>query len=459
MKYTPHTYQQYCQQQIIEHPALALWVDMGLGKTAITLSAIQELKYDRFDVCRVLVVAPKKVAEATWQAEAQKWDHTRHLRISTVLGGEQKRIRAVNTPADIYVINRDNIKWLVDYYRNAWPFDMVVLDEASSFKNHRSLRFKALRSIRPHIRRIVELTGTPSPNSLIDLWAQIYLLDQGQRLGKTVTGFRERYFNPDKRDATRIFSYAPKDGADDTVKSLLSDICISMKAADYLDLPDMVMDTIPVKLDQKAQQAYTRLERDMLLRVDEQMIDAGNAAILSNKLLQLCNGAVYDDEHATAEIHTCKLEALAELMEALDGQHALVFYNFKHDRDRILEYFKKSKLHIRVYAGTQDEQDWNAGKIDMLLAHPASCAFGLNLQQGGHHAVWFGLPWGLELFLQANKRLHRQGQTEPVIIHQLVTQGGRDEDVVNALESKDATQESLLKSLKARIQKVKSLTG
>lgn len=456
MKYIPHNYQDYCEQRIVSDAALALWVDMGLGKTIITLSAINELKYNRFQVCKVLVIAPKKVAEATWQAEAAKWGHTRHLRFSTVLGSQQKRIRAVNTPADIYVINRDNVKWLVDYYRNAWPFDMVVIDEASSFKSHQAQRWKALKSIRPHIRRVVELTGTPSPHSLIDLWSQVFLLDSGQRLGKTIGGFRERYFDPDKRDATRVFTYKPKEGGEEAVKSLLEDICISMKAEDYLDLPDVITDTIPVRLDDKAQRAYSKLERDMLLQVDEQMIDAGTAAVLTNKLLQLCNGAVYDGQREIVELHNCKLEAFEELIEALNGQHALVFYNFQHDRDRILKLLSKSKLCIRVYQGPQDELDWNAGEIDVLLAHPASCAYGLNLQHGGHHIIWFGLNWSLELDQQANKRLHRQGQTEPVIIHRLVVQGGVDEDVIVALEGKASTQESLMQSLKIRIQGVKN---
>lgn len=403
----------------------------------------------------MLVIAPKKVAEATWQDEAQKWDHTKHLKFSTVLGSQTKRVRAVNTPADIYIVNRDNVKWLVDYYRNDWPFDMVVIDEASSFKSNKAQRWKSLKSIREHIKRIVELTGTPAPHSLLDLWPQVYLLDEGQRLGKTIGGFRERYFNPDKRDATRVFTYKPKDGAEDSVKSLLSDICISMKAEDYLDLPPQIDDMIPVVLDTTAQKAYDKLEKEALLMVDEQTIDAGSAGALTNKLLQLCNGAVYDDKRAVVKIHDCKLEAFMGLVEALNGQHALVFYNFQHDRDRIMGALKKTKLRVRVFTGPQDERDWNAGKIDILLAHPASCAYGLNLQQGGHHIIWFGLNWSLELYQQANKRLHRQGQTEPVIVHQLVTKSGVDEDVIASLQDKAHTQESLMQALKARIRKAK----
>ena len=455
MKYAPHQYQEYCIDQVIRKNKIALWLEPGLGKTSITLSAINELKYNRFEIYKVLVIAPKKVAEATWQDEAQKWDHTKHLKFSTVLGSQTKRIREVNTPADIYIINRDNVKWLVDYYRNDWPFDMVVIDEASSFKSNKAQRWKALKSVRKHIRRIVELTGTPAPHSLLDLWPQVYLLDEGERLGKTIGSFRERYFNPDKRNAVQVFTYKPKTGAEESVKRLLSDICISMKASDYLDLPKQINDLIPVVLNPAAQKAYKKLEKEALLQVDEQLIDAGSAGVLTNKLLQLCNGAVYDDKGKTVELHSCKLEAFAELVEALDGQHALVFYNFKHDKDRLLKLLSKTKLRVRVFQGPQDEHDWNAGKIDLLLAHPASCAYGLNLQMGGHHVIWFGLNWSLELYQQANKRLHRQGQTQPVIVHQLVVKGGVDEDVIASLQDKAHTQETLMQALKARIRRVK----
>lgn len=458
MEFCPHNYQRYCIDRIVSSSALALWLDMGLGKSVISLTAIADLKFNRFQVEKVLVIAPKKVAEATWQNEGRKWSHLQMLRFSTVLGSTKKRIIALNTPADIYVINRDNTQWLVDYYRNDWPFDMVVLDEATSFKNRAAKRFKALKSVQPHIKRIVELTGTPAPRSLMDLWAQVYLLDSGQRLGKTLGAFRERYFVPDKRNQIQVFTYKPKDGAEKAVEDLLSDICVSMKAADYLDLPEMITDDIPVMLDPAAEKAYKQLERDALLRVDESTIDAQTAAVLTNKLLQLCNGAVYDETGKATEIHKCKLEAFLELVEALDGQHALVFYNFQHDRDRIVSVLNKTKLRVRVFSGSQDEDDWNAGSIDILLAHPASCAYGLNLQQGGHHVIWFGLNWSLELVEQANKRLHRQGQKEPVIIHRLVVQNSMDEDVVKSLESKSETQESLLQSLKARIKDAKENT-
>jgi SNF2 family DNA or RNA helicase len=428
---------------------------MGLGKTVITLTAINDLRYNRFAVGKVLIIAPKKVAEATWSKEAAKWDHLKHLRFSLVLGSKQKRIRALNTPADLYVINRENVCWLVEYYRNAWPFDMVVIDESSSFKSHNAKRFKSLTWVRPHIQRIVELTGTPAPNGLIDLWAQLYLLDQGERLGKKITHYRERYFEPDQRNAQQVFSYRPKPGADDKIQELIGDICVSMKAEDYLELPDVIIDDIPVLLDPSAQKQYTKMEKEMLLQVDESTIDAGSAAVLSNKLLQLCNGAVYDDTGAVVEIHKCKVEAFLELVEQLNGQPALVFYNFKHDLARIEKALSKSSLRVRRLAGPQDETDWNNRQIDILLAHPASCAYGLNLQDGGNHVIWFALNWSLELYQQANKRLHRQGQKQKVIIHHLVVEGGRDEDVVAALEDKSATQDRLIESLKARIEKVK----
>ncbi len=455
MIFKPHPYQAYCIERIINDAALGMFLDMGLGKTVITLTAIADLKYNRFAVRRVLVIAPKKVAEATWSKEAAKWDHLHLLRIVTVLGSEQRRIRALNTPADIWIINRENVQWLVDYYRNSWPFDMVVIDESSSFKNHQAKRFKSLKWVRPHINRIVELTGTPAPNGLIDLWAQIYLLDGGQRLGKTITGFRERYFSPDQRNATTIFSYKPKDGSDNAIQSLIGDICVSMKAEDYLQLPDVVIDDIPVVLDPKAQKQYDELERETLLQVDEDTIEAPFAASLSNKLLQLCNGAAYDADHRVIDIHQCKIEAFMELLEQLNGQPALVFYNFQHDLTRLEAALSKTKLRVRRLSTPQDETDWNNRQIDILLAHPASCAYGLNLQDGGNHVVWFGLNWSLELYQQANKRLHRQGQTQKVIIHHLAVVGGRDEDVVAALADKGATQDHLINSLKARIEKVK----
>ncbi len=322
MKFTPHNYQAYCIDRVINLPAVGLLLDMGLGKTVITLSAIAELKFARFQVSKVLIIAPKKVAESTWANEREKWDHLSLLRISTVLGSVTKRVRALNTPADIYIINRENVAWLVDYYQHDWPFDMVVIDEFSSFKNHQSQRFKALKAIRPRIKRIVGLTGTPAPNGLIDLWAQVYLLDQGQRLGKNIGGFRERYFEPDQRSRDRIFSYKPKSTTENVINDLIGDICISMKAEDYLELPSITYDIVPVALDNKAQKAYEKLETEMLLEVDESTIDAGSAAVLTNKLLQLSNGAVYDETREVVEIHKAKSKCCKKLSNnSPESQH------------------------------------------------------------------------------------------------------------------------------------------
>lgn len=456
MKFTPHAYQRYCINRLLTDEALGLFLDMGLGKTVITLTAINDLKYNRFAISKVLVIAPKKVAESTWSKESQKWDHLKMLRVVPVLGTLKKRIRALNTPADIYVINRENVQWLVEYYRNAWPFDMVVVDEFSSFKNHQAKRFKSLTWVRKHISRFVGLTGTPAPNGLLDLWAQVYLLDEGQRLEKKITHFREKYFEPDQRDREHVFTYAPKPGAEEIIQERISDICVSMKAEDYLELPDCIDNVVPVVLDSKAKEAYEKLEKEMLLEVDDTTIDAGSAAVLTNKLLQLCNGAVYDENRNIIDIHNCKIEVFLELIEGLNGKPALVFYNFQHDVSRIKKALVGSKLKIRELKTPQDETDWNNRQIDILLAHPASAAYGLNLQEGGNHVIWFGLNWSLELYQQANKRLHRQGQKEKVIIHHLIVEGARDEDVMEALGDKGNTQDKLMESLKARIEKYKS---
>lgn len=470
-KYKPYEYQVYCENRIITDPFIALFLDMGLGKTVITLSAINRLRYDYLCIRRVLIIAPKKVAEATWFKEASKWEGLNKLRFSLVLGSAAQRVRALKKSADIYVINRDNVCWLVDFYRNDWPFDMVVLDESSSFKNHQAKRFKALKAVRPKIGRLIELTGTPAPHGLTDLWAQIYLLDGGKRLGRTISTYRDMYFVPDKRNRSTIFSYAPREGADEAIQDAISDICISLKLADCFSfesektngadsekptIPDCIYEDIPVVLDAPALKAYKQMERDALLAVDDDtIITAGTAAVLTGKLLQLCNGAVYDEDGNVTHIHDCKVEAFMETLEQLNGQHVLVFYNFQHDRERLLVALQATKLHVRVYAGAQDEADWNAGKIDVLLAHPASCGYGLNLQGGGHHIIWFGLTWSLEQYLQANKRLHRQGQEYPVIVHHLVVVGGTDEDVMRSLTVKDKTQESLLMALKAKIKEAK----
>lgn len=458
MRFIPHEYQKFCIQKILDTKKVGIWQDMGLGKTVTTLTAIKELKYNRFQVRKVLVIAPKKVAEGTWTKEAAKWDHTKMLRVSPVLGSQTKRIKALNTPADIYITNRENVVWLVDYYRNAWPFDMVVVDESSSFKSHSAKRFKALASVGERIERMVELTGTPSPNGLDDLWAQVFLLDGGERLGKRYTHFRERYFQPDKRGADgMVYSYEAKPGSEEGILEKISDICISMKAEDYLQLPDITYHEVPVELDAKALKSYCELEREMVLQLPEdgEDISVTSAAALSNKLLQLANGAIYDEDRQVHEVHGCKVEAFMELVESLQGKPALVFYNYQHDRTRLLEALKKTGLRVRELKTPQDEDDWNARRIDILLTHPASSAYGLNLQQGGNHVIWFGLTWNYELYTQANKRLHRQGQQEKVIIHHLVCSGTRDEDVMQALQRKDDAQNWVMESLKARIRRIK----
>lgn len=457
MMFRPHAYQEHCIQKIINTKKIGLFLDMGLGKTVITLTAIRELKYSRFEIRKALVIAPKKVAEGTWMREKDKWDHTRILRVSPVLGSQAKRIRALNTPADIYVTNRENVVWLADYYRNGWPFDMVVIDESSSFKSHSAKRFKALAAMGPRIARMVELTGTPSPNGLDDLWAQVYLLDGGERLGRRYTHFRERYFQPGRRGVDgMVYSYDAKPGTEEAILERITDICVSMKAEDYLQLPDLTYHEVPVELDAKARKAYTDLERKMVLDLpDEEEISVTSAAALSNKLLQLANGALYGEDGDVHEIHGCKLEAFLELLESLAGKPVLVFYNFRHDRDRILKALSGLELRVRELKMPADEDDWNAGRIDVLLAHPASGAYGLNLQQGGNHVIWFGLTWNYELYTQANKRLHRQGQTEKVIIHHLACRGTRDEDVMKALSRKEDVQEWVMRSLKARIRMIR----
>lgn len=458
MKFVPHSYQRYAIERIIQDNSLGLFLDMGLGKTVITLTAINDLKFNRWAVSRCLVVAPKKVAEATWSHEAEKWDHLRHLKIIPVLGSLKKRVQALHTPGDIWVINRENIPWLVEYFRNNWPFDMVVLDESSSFKNPQSKRFKAMKLVMSRIARLVLLTGTPAPNGLEDLWAQIYLLDAGERLGRTISSYREAFFTQDYARPGQMYrTYTPQQDAESRIQAAISDICVSMKSEDYLELPDYIESTVPVALDAKAKRAYDKLEKEMLLEVDTQLVTAQSAAVLNGKLLQLCSGAVYDSTGEVVNIHDCKLEAFLETIEQLNGEHALVFYWFKHEADRLTKALAKTDKVVRVYQGPEDEKAWNDGEVDILLAHPVSCGYGLNLQAGGHHAIWFGYPnWALEIYQQANKRLHRQGQKHPVICHHLVVQGGMDEDVIEALHDKGDTQESLMQALKARIERAKS---
>jgi SNF2 family DNA or RNA helicase len=451
LKFTPHTYQKFATQKIIKQPAVGLFLDMGLGKTVCALTAASELLHNYYEVSKVLVIAPYRVARDTWPQEIEKWDHLRYLKYSMVLGSKKQRLAALNTRADIYVINRENVTWLVDYYGRDWPFDMVIIDELSSFKSSKARRFRSLRKVRPLIKRIVGLTGTPAPNGLIDLWAQIYLLDQGERLGKTITGYRNRYFTPGRRNQHIIYEWNPKPESEEAIYKKLSDICVSMKSEDWLEMPEVISREVKVKLPEKAREKYDRLERDLLLPFAESDVVADTAAVLTGKLLQMANGAVYDEFGEVQEIHKAKLDALEDIVEAANGRPVLVFYSYRHDLARIQERFPEA----RILDTSEDIQAWNDGEILILLAHPASAGHGLNLQAGGNTIVWFGLTWSLELYQQANARLYRQGQKHKnVIIHHLVAEDTIDEDVMKSLENKDRTQEALMRAVKARIQKV-----
>ena len=444
MKYKPHEYQTFATNFVLEHPACGLILDMGLGKSVITLSALWSLLLDSFDVGKVLVVAPKRVAENTWPTELAKWDHLDGLTWSLVLGSEKDRRAALQRRAKIYIINRENVAWLVDHCR--WDFDTLVIDELSSFKSSKAQRFRALKRVRPRISRVIGLTGTPQPNGLLDLWPQMYLLDMGQRLGRFVGGYRERFFLPDKRNREVIFSYKPKEGAEEKIYELISDICISMKATDFLDMPELVSSQIEVKMSDRERKLYEDFERDMVLHLKDGDLDAVNAAALSNKLVQMANGAVYGDNRQVHHIHDRKLDALDDLIEAANGKPLLVAYWFKHDLERI-----RQRFDVRTIDRPEDITDWNAGKIPVALIHPASAGHGLNLQDGGSTIVWFGLTWSLELYQQLNARLWRQGQKHTVVIQHLVTAGTHDEDIVRALEQKDMSQTALIAAVKARI--------
>ena len=453
MKFKPHEYQKRAIEHILNHRYCALWLDMGLGKSAITLSAITELLLS-FAFSKVLIVAPKKVAETTWQSEIKKWSDFNFLPYSTIMGTPKQREAAASSSALIHIIGRDSVVWLVNHFKDRWPYDMVVLDESTSFKNPCAMRFKALKKVRPKIERLVELTGTPSPNGLEDLWSQIYLLDLGERLGSTLTGYRTRYFQVKEKIFGMFVKYEPKKGADKAVVKAVSDIVLSMKSEDYLSLPDAVYSTQLVKLDEKSRKAYSEMEKEELLKVDETTIEAMSAASLMNKLLQLSNGAVYDCNHFYHLIHDCKLDALVEMIESLEGQSVLVFYSYLHDAIRIMDRIKDAK----IYKSKTDLEDWNSGKIKIMLAHPSSTAYGLNMQEGGNHIIWFGLTWNLELYSQANARLHRQGQKKTVFIHHLVVEGTKDEQVMKALERKDKAQDFLIESLKVDIRRAKCIT-
>ena len=447
MKYFPHDYQRYATDFIINNPISAVLLEMGLGKSVISLSAINELMLDYFDVSRTLVIAPLRVANSTWPDEIKKWDHLKHLNYSVVIGSEKERLDALRKPAHIYLINRENVDWLITKSGVSWKFDMVVIDELSSFKSYQAKRFKSLLKVRPKIKRIVGLTGTPSSNGLMDLWAEFRLLDMGERLGRYITYYRQNFFVPDKRNQQMIFSYKPKEGSEKMIYSLISDITISMKSKDFLKMPECVMNEVVVSLSDKEQKLYDSLKQDMVLSLEENEIDAINAAALSNKLLQMSNGAVYNDDKESLHIHDRKLDALEDLIEGANGKPVLVAYWFKHDLEKI-----KDRFDVREIKSAKDISDWNEGKIPVALIHPASAGHGLNLQAGGSTLIWFGLTWSLELYQQTNARLYRQGQDSTVVIHHILTKGTIDEDVMKALKAKEKIQDALIDSVKARLK-------
>lgn len=478
MKFIPHKYQAYAKDIIIEQPAAGLFLEMGLGKTVTTLTALDELMFDYFLVERPLVIAPLRVAEDTWSSEIEKWDHLKHLRISKVLGSAKDRLLALEDDADIYVINRENVQWLLEQYgryakpsnktgfkfTRPWPFDMVVIDELSSFKSQTSKRWKMLKKARPYIERIVGLTGTPAPNGLLDLWPQLYLLDGGERLGKTVGGYRSRYFMPtahtkNARGNLIATGYAPVEGAEESIYDKISDICVSMKSEDWLDLPEKVDNIVEVNLGRDLMRKYKELARESILELDPEVIDAGSAAAITNKLQQFSQGEIYVTKSDTVHLHDKKLEALAELVEEANGRPVMVLYWYKFEEDRIKKYLKQrmgKKATIRSYKGSKDKTDWNNGKIDVLLLHPASAGHGLNLQEGGNIQIWYGLTWNLELYQQTVARLYRQGQTRSVIVHHIVSKGTVDRRMMNVLEGKASKQDELMAAVKAMIEEYAS---
>ena len=452
-----HNYQRACVDHIIEHPYCGVFLDMGLGKTVSTLTAINELMNDYCEIGSVLVIAPKRVAESVWQEEAVKWDHLKHLTFSKIAGTAQKREIAARKKANIHIVSRDNVAWLCALFGGKLPYEMVVVDELSSFKSHKAMRFTALKAARPYFKRFVGLTGTPAPNGLIDLWPQIYLMDRGERLEKTITRYRELYFRPGQTNGRVVYSYQLLNDSEQKIRDKIKDICVSMKAEDYLQLPERTDNYIKLRMPDSLKAQYDSFERDKVLELmngledETAQVSVVNAAALSNKLLQFANGAVYDENRDVHPVHDIKLEALKEIVEDANGQSVLVAWTYQFDRDRIKEALKAYKP--RELKNNKDIDEWNAGKIQVLLAHPASAGHGLNLQAGGHIVVWFGQTWSLELYQQFNARLYRQGQTSGVVIHHLVLQGSHDEDVIRALKSKNTKQNALMESIKAKIDR------
>ena len=447
MKYRPHEYQRYATDFILTHPVAAILLDMGLGKSVITLSAIWELCLDRFEIGRVLVIAPLRVARDTWPAEIRKWDHLKGLTCSVAVGTAAERRAALCEPAFIHIINRENVQWLIEESGLPFDYDMVVIDELSSFKSHQAKRFRSLMKVRPLIRRIVGLTGTPSSNGLMDLWAEVRVLDMGKRLGRFITHYRDSFFLPDKRSAQRVFSYKPRPGAEAEIYRRIADISISMKTADYLKMPACVMNEVRVSMSDSEAQLYQTMKDDLVVTLKGEEIDAVNAAALSGKLCQMANGALYGEDGRALPIHDRKLDALEDLIEAANGKPVLVAYWFRHDLQRIRERFPIAR---EIRAG-RDIADWNAGEIPVALIHPASAGHGLNLQAGGSTLIWFGLTWSLELYQQTNARLWRQGQKDAVGVQHIITQGTIDEQVMAALRRKDQTQAALIEAVKANL--------
>lgn len=447
MKYKPHEYQSYATEFILSHPISAVFLEMGLGKSVITLSAIFDLCLDSFLVCKVLVIAPLRVARDTWPAEINKWDHLKGLSYSVAVGTEKERIDALKKQSTLYIINRENVDWLVHKSGIPFHFDMVVIDELSSFKSYGAKRFKSLLKVRPSVKRIVGLTGTPSSNGLMDLWAEFRILDLGQRLGRYISHYRNSYFTPDKRNAQIVFSYKPLPGAEEEIYKQISDITISMKSTDYLKMPEYVSNEVFVTLSEKEWKVYSDFKEDMVANLGDEEIDAVNAAVLSGKLLQMANGAVYDSENKVHVIHDKKLDALEDLIEGANGKPVLVAYWYKHDLERI-----KDRFPVRQIQSSKDIEDWNDGKIPIAVIHPASAGHGLNLQSGGSTLIWFGLTWSLELYQQTNARLYRQGQKDTVIVHHIITKNTIDEDVLLALTKKEKTQDALVDAVKANLE-------
>lgn len=446
MQYKAHEYQKFATQFILSNPIAAVFLEMGLGKSVITLTALFDLCLDQFLIRKVLVIAPLRVARDTWPLEIEKWNHLDGLTYSVAVGTEGERLSALTKPADVYLINRENVDWLINKSGYSFDFDMVVIDELSSFKSYQAKRFRSLLKVRPKVKRIVGLTGTPSSNGLMDLWAEFRLLDFGERLGRYITQYRMNFFVPDKRNQQIIFSYKPKPGAEDAIYRQIADITISMKSADFLQMPKCVINEVEVKLSENERTIYDELKREMVVSLGEEEIDASNAATLSGKLLQMANGAIYNEEKSVLHIHDRKLDALEDLIEGANGKPVLIAYWYKHDLNRI-----KKRFPVREIQTSKDILDWNNGNISLAAIHPASAGHGLNLQSGGSTLIWFGLTWSLELYQQTNARLWRQGQTSTVIIHHIISKDTIDEDVMKALKKKEKVQGNLIDAVKARI--------